>query len=68
MTTTARTALVPARFWIVAVLAIVVAHVLDPLAFRWLRLDDVYGEDWGRMLRVMGFVPLWIAGGAALML
>lgn len=60
--------LVPARFWVLAIASIVLAHLLDPVAFRYLRIDDVYGEDWGRMLRVMGFVPLWIAGGAALML
>jgi membrane-associated phospholipid phosphatase len=60
--------LIPARFWVLAIVSIVLAHLLDPVAFRYLRIDDVYGEDWGRMLRVMGFVPLWIAGGAALML
>ncbi|MGH7449172.1 MAG: phosphatase PAP2 family protein [Longimicrobiales bacterium] len=60
--------LIPARFWVFAFVSIVLAHVLDPVAFRYLRLEDVYGEDWGRMLRVMGFVPLWIAAGAALML
>ena len=65
--TTARP-LVPARFWILALIAIVLAHVLDPLAFRYLRVEDIYAEDWGRMLRVMGFVPLWLAAGAALML
>src|SRR5690606_26956799 len=42
--------------------------LLDGLAFRHFRIDDIYGEDFGRMLRVMGFVPLWIAVGAALML
>jgi membrane-associated phospholipid phosphatase len=48
--------------------AIIVAHLLDPLAFRYVRLGDVNNEDWGRMLRVMGFVPLWLAAGAALVL
>jgi membrane-associated phospholipid phosphatase len=51
-----------------AAAAIVVAHLLDPLAFRHVRMEDVYGRDWGRMLRVMGFVPLWLCAGAALML
>lgn len=59
---------IPGRFWLLAIIAIVLAHVLDGYAFRYLRIENVYGEDWGRMLRVMGFVPLWIAGGAALML
>jgi membrane-associated phospholipid phosphatase len=48
--------------------AIVVAHLLDPLVFRYVRIQHVYEHDWGRMLRVMGFVPLWLAAGAALML
>jgi len=48
--------------------AIVVAHLLDGVAFMHLRLDDVYGEDWGRLLRVMGFLPLWLLAGIALML
>ena len=51
-----------------AVAALITAHLLDPLAFRHLRIDNVYGEDWGRMLRVMGFVPLWLAAGGALIL
>lgn len=59
---------ITARFWILAAVSIVLAHLLDGVAFRHLRIDNVYGEDWGRMLRVMGFVPLWIALGAAVML
>jgi membrane-associated phospholipid phosphatase len=60
------------RRWIVlltaAVTAVAVAHALDPLAFRYLRFENVYDEDWGRMLRVMGFVPLWLTAAAALAL
>jgi len=48
--------------------AVVVAHLLDPLVFRYVRVENVNNEDWGRMLRVMGFVPLWLAAGAALVL
>jgi membrane-associated phospholipid phosphatase len=48
--------------------AIVVAHLLDPIVFRYVRVADVNNEDWGRMLRVMGFVPLWLAASAALVL
>lgn len=57
-----------AQLLALAVAALVVAHLLDPLAFRYLRIDDVYGKDWGRLLRVIGFVPLWLLAGAALML
>ncbi|MBR9990632.1 MAG: phosphatase PAP2 family protein [Gemmatimonadetes bacterium] len=59
---------IPARFWIFAIASIFLAHVLDPIAFRYLRIENVYGDDFGRMLRVMGYVPLWLAVGAALML
>lgn len=60
--------LIPARFWVLAIVSIVLAHVLDPVAFRYLRVEDIYGDDFGRMLRVMGYVPLWLAAGAAVML
>jgi membrane-associated phospholipid phosphatase len=59
---------IPVRFWVVGIASIALAHLLDPVAFRFLRIDDVYGDDLGRMLRVMGYVPLWLAAGAALML
>ncbi|NJD10602.1 MAG: hypothetical protein FIB01_09275, partial [Gemmatimonadetes bacterium] len=51
-----------------AAIAVVIAHLLDPYAFRYLRLEDIYGRDWGRMLRVLGFLPLWLVAGAALVL
>jgi membrane-associated phospholipid phosphatase len=51
-----------------AAAAVIVAHLLDPLAFRYVRLEAVYEADWGRMLRVMGFVPLWLAAAVALAL
>lgn len=60
--------LIPARFWVMAVVSIALAHVLDPVAFRYFRVEDVYGDDLGRMLRVMGYVPLWLAAGAAVIL
>lgn len=52
----------------IAVGAIVVAHLLDPFALRAVRVSDIHGADWGRMLRVMGFVPFWLCAGIALML
>jgi membrane-associated phospholipid phosphatase len=51
-----------------AALALVLAHLLDGAAFRHVRLEDVYQEDWGRLLRVMGFVPTWLLAAAALAL
>jgi membrane-associated phospholipid phosphatase len=56
------------RFVVVAALVMVGAHLLDGWAYRHLVLADVYEEDWGRMLRVMGFVPLWLLAGVALVL
>ena len=56
------------RVGLVMAAAIVVSHLLDPLVFRHVRVEGVNDEDWGRLLRVMGFVPLWLAAGAALLL
>ena len=59
------------RNWTPALLlggAVVVAHLLDPIVFRYVRIEHVNDVDWGRMLRVMGFVPVWLAAGAALVL
>lgn len=49
-------------------IAIILAHVLDPWAFRALRMEGVYSGDLGRLLRVQGFLPTWIAVGLALAL
>jgi membrane-associated phospholipid phosphatase len=46
--------------------ALVLAHLLDGAAFRHMRLEDVYQEDWGRLLRIIGFVPTWLLAAAAL--
>jgi membrane-associated phospholipid phosphatase len=58
----------PGRYFLYGVVTILVAHLLDGIAYRAFVLDDIYGDDWGRMLRVMGFVPLWLAAAAALVL
>lgn len=52
----------------VAIAAVLVAHLLDGFAFAHLRIDGVNDKDWGRLLRVMGFVPTWLAAAAALAL
>lgn len=54
--------------FLLAVLAVIAAHLLDPLAFRYIRVESVNGEDWGRFLRVLGFLPLWLVAGLALIL
>ncbi len=56
------------RFVIIAVVATIVAHLLDPWAWQHLRNPEVHERDWGRALRVMGFLPLWLLLAAALWL
>jgi membrane-associated phospholipid phosphatase len=51
-----------------AILALGVATALDPWAFRHLALPDVYGRDWGRLLRILGFLPTWALVSIALVL
>lgn len=54
------------RFLGVGLVLVVVAHVVDGWAYRTLILTDVYEEDWGRMLRVMGFAPFWLLAAIAM--
>lgn len=59
------------RHWRVASLSIALivgAHLLDGWAWRHLVDAEVYGNDLGRMLRVVGYYPLWIALALALWL
>ena len=44
------------------------ACALDGWAWHHLRVNDVYGRDWGRLFRIAGFVPTWMLGSAALIL
>jgi membrane-associated phospholipid phosphatase len=56
------------RFALLATTAIVIAHLLDGWAWVHLVRDGVYDTDRGRLLRVVGYYPLWILMGAALWL
>lgn len=56
------------RWFVVVAVAIALAHILDGWAYQNFRVEDVYGHDWGRMLRVMGFLPLWLVAAFALWL
>jgi membrane-associated phospholipid phosphatase len=53
---------------VLAVVALVAATALDGWAYRALVVPDVYDHDWGRMLRVVGFLPTWAVVSAALAL
>ncbi len=48
-----------ARVTLFAVSAIVAAHLLDSWGWTVLRTDGVYDNDRGRLLRVIGYLPLW---------
>lgn len=49
----------------VAGLALAAAHVLDWLVYPGLHVDGVNERDWGRLLRVMGYAPTWLAMAGA---
>jgi membrane-associated phospholipid phosphatase len=51
-----------------AAASIALAQLLDPWAHRVLHVADVYEKDWGRLLRIMGFAPTWLAIAVAVWL
>lgn len=57
-----------ARLAALFVALVVLAHALDRVAYERLVVSGVYDEDWGRMLRVMGYWPLWLAASIAIAL
>ncbi|MEX2281563.1 MAG: phosphatase PAP2 family protein [Gemmatimonadota bacterium] len=58
----------PLTVAIVGAVGIVIAHLLDPWVFRQVRIENIYSEDWGRLLRVLGYLPLWLVLAFALWL
>jgi membrane-associated phospholipid phosphatase len=54
------------RLLLIMLVGLVAAHLLDSLAFQYLRYPEVNSQDWGRLLRVMGFLPTWLAAAVAL--
>jgi membrane-associated phospholipid phosphatase len=56
------------RFLLASAAALVVAHLVDRWAYVHLAAPGLSGEDLGRMLRVMGFLPLWATAALALVL
>jgi len=56
------------RFIVAAIVAAGVAFALDPWAYRHIVYARVYEQDWGRFLRVMGFLPTWLIAAFALWL
>ncbi|MCC6245599.1 MAG: phosphatase PAP2 family protein [Gemmatimonadaceae bacterium] len=47
-------------FGVVAVTALVAAHLLDETAWKHWRDLKVNDRDWGRLLRSMGYLPTWL--------
>jgi len=56
------------RFLLVSAAALLVAHLVDRWAYVNLAAPGLADTDLGRMLRVMGFLPLWATGALALVL
>lgn len=59
------------RWWWTAaacVVAIAAAHLLDRTAWESWRDPRVNDRDWGRMLRSVGYLPVWIVASLALLL
>lgn len=48
--------------------SVVLAHLLDPFFYHYVRVADIYEHDWGRALRVLGFAPTWLVAALALYL
>lgn len=47
---------------------LLIAVLADSWAYEHVVVGNVYDEDWGRLLRVMGFWPLWLLLSFALVL
>jgi membrane-associated phospholipid phosphatase len=56
------------RFLLGAVLAIVLAHLLDGWAYAHLAAPKFANTDMGRLFRIQGFLPTWLLVGTALVL
>ena len=52
-------------FLIGAAIVVALSMVLDGGAYHFVRRPDVYDHDGGRLLRIMGFYPTWMAIAAA---
>ncbi len=50
-----------AAYAVLAAVAIAAATLLDGWTYRHVVMLDVYEHDWGRLLRVVGYLPTWIA-------
>ncbi|HEX4634482.1 MAG TPA: phosphatase PAP2 family protein [Gemmatimonadales bacterium] len=59
----------PARSTLAAgLVAFAAAHLIDRWAFRALAIPGIYDHDWGRALRLVGYLPVWVVAAGALVL
>lgn len=56
------------RIFVLLIVAVVLAHLADGWAWQHLVSPGVYDRDFGRMFRVVGFLPLWLLLAIALWL
>jgi len=56
------------RFLLLSVLALLLAHLADSWAAVHLVFPHLGNTDLGRLLRILGFLPTWIAVAAALVM
>lgn len=55
-------------FAALSLLALLLAHLFDGWAYRTLAVENVYGDDLGRLFRIMGYLPTWLLASLALVL
>jgi membrane-associated phospholipid phosphatase len=48
-----------------AVGLILLATLADSVAYTYLSFPRVYEQNWGRLLRTLGYLPFWLLAGAA---
>lgn len=56
------------RFGLIATVAIAGAHLVDGWFYANYVLPEVYEDDWGRLLRIIGYFPTWVLAASALVL
>jgi membrane-associated phospholipid phosphatase len=57
-----------ARLLVAGVLAVLLAHLVDGWAYHHFQWRAIYDGDFGRMLRIIGYVPFWLLAALALAL
>jgi membrane-associated phospholipid phosphatase len=53
------------RVVVIGIVVIALAHLLDAPAWAHVRDPRIYERDWGRFLRILGFLPTWLIVAAA---